>query len=135
MPRKKIQKKSTATKTKKPSKKPLEFADGKDHLTEESKEAKNLEQILAGNKDNPFKTSNASEFESGLDSMNLTEMQELAVKAGVFPSGTKMTLKTKLKKAFKQYSLGSANVVQVTRPILDPMSEEGKAFLKLSEGQ
>ena len=134
MPRKKTQKKSAA-KSKKPSKLPIEFADGKDHLVEESKEAKNLEQILAGNKDNPFRTSNASEFESTLEEMNLTEMQELAVKAGVFPSGTKMTLKGKLKKAFKQYSLGSASVVQVTKPILDPKSDAGKAFLRLSEGQ
>ena len=134
MPRKKTQKKSAA-KSKKPSKPPIEFADGKDHLVEESKEAKNLEQILSGNKDNPFRTSNACEFESTLEEMNLTEMQELAVNAGVFPSGTKMTLKSKLKKAFKQYSLGSASIVQVTKPILDPESEAGKAFLKLSEGQ
>ena len=134
MPRKKTQKKSAAP-ARGPKKQPVEFADGKDHLVEESKEAQNLERLLAGNKASPFQTENASEFESRLEGMNLTEMQEIAVKAGVFPSGTKMTLKGKLRKAFKQYSLGSSRIVQVTKPILDPESEAGRAFLKLSKGQ
>lgn len=130
MPRKK-----TVKKTQKKQTKPMEFADGKDHLQEESKEAKNLESILGNNKRNPFGTSNASEFESNLNSMSITEMQELAVNAGVFPSGTKPTLKNKLTKAFKQYSLGSNNVVQITKPIVDPESPEGKALLDLIKNQ
>ena len=67
--------------------------------------------------------------------MTITEMQELAVNAGVFPSGTKLTLKNKLTKAFKQYALGSNKVVQVTKPIVDPESPEGKALLNLIKNQ
>lgn len=130
MPRKK-----TVKKTQKKQAKPIEFADGKDHLKEESVEARNLEEILGNNEPSPFGTSNASEFESSLDGMSITEMQELAVNAGVFPSGTKLTLKNKLTKAFKQYSLGSNNVVQVTKPIVDPESPEGKALLGLIKNQ
>ena len=130
MPRKK-----TVKKTQKKQTKPMEFADGKDHLKEESEEAKNLESILGDNEPSPFGTSNASEFESSLDGMSITEMQELAVNAGVFPSGTKLTLKNKLTKAFKQYSLGSNKVVQVTKPIVDPESPEGKALLDLIKNQ
>ena len=130
MPRKK-----TTKKTQKKQVKPVEFADGKDHSQEAFQEARDLESILGNNKLSPFGTSNASEFESGLNAMTITEMQELAVNAGVFPSGTKLTLKNKLTKAFKQYALGSNNVVQVTKPIVDPDSPEGKALLDLIKNQ
>lgn len=131
MPRKK-----TTKKAQKKQAKPIEFADGKNHGSEDQiQEARDLEEIMGNKGQSPFGTSSASEFESNLNGMSITEMQELAVNAGVFPSGTKLTLKNKLNKAFKQYALGSANVVQVTKPIVDPESPEGKALLDLMKNQ
>ena len=113
----------------------MEFADGKDHLQDEALVATNLEEALGMTKPSPFKEKDLSSFEDSLSSMNLSEMQELAVQAGVFPSGTKMTLKTKLIKCFKQYSSGMGKVVQVTSPIVDPDSKQGKALLNLIKDQ
>ena len=113
----------------------MEFADGKDHLQDEALAATNLEEALGMTKPSPFKEKDLSSFEDSLSSMNLSEMQELAVQAGVFPSGTKITLKTKLIKCFRQYSSGMGKVVQVTSPIVDPDSEQGKALLNLIKDQ
>lgn len=116
--------------------KTMEYSDGKDHLQEAVKEAQSLEDMLGTKEKNPFGASEASEFEANLDSMQLTELQELAVNAGVFPSGTKLTLKNKLKKAFRQYTHGgSSKIVQISKPIVDPESEQGKALLKAIKEQ
>lgn len=124
------------TTSKKTAKKQIEFSDGKDHLKEEAAEAQSLEEVLGFKQKNPFKTSDAQSFEHSLNNMALTELQELAVNAGVFPSGTKLTLKNKLIKAFKQYATGGSNkTVQVTKPIVDPNSKRGKDLLKLIQEQ
>jgi len=92
MPRKKT------TTTKKRVKKEIEFADGK---VEDEKHAlsKDIEEILMPSK-NPFGTNSQEELDESLEGMNLRQMQELAVKASVFPSGNKTTLKRKIKKEF-----------------------------------
>ena len=123
-------------KTTKVKQKKMEYSDGKDHLSEEIAEAKSLEDMLGFNTRNPFGVSDAADFEKSLESMQLTELQEMAVNAGVFPSGTKLNLKNKLMKAFKQFTNGgSSKIVQVTKPIVDPESEKGKALLKLIKEQ
>lgn len=116
--------------------KEMEFSDGVNHSIEGSEEARNLEDILGFKETNPFGVSSAEELETALEELQLTNLQEMAVNAGVFPSGTKATLKNKLRKAFKQYTHGgSKKVVQVTKPMVDPKSEQGKKLLKLmSEG-
>jgi len=106
-----------------------EFSDGKDHLAEEAAEARSLEEIIGRPAKSPFKSSSLAEFESSLNQMQLTQMQEIAVNAGVFPSGTKMTLKNKLIKAFKQQAQGAGRVVQVTRHLVDPGSDLEKKIL------
>ena len=114
----------------------IEFADGKNHLIEESKEAQSLETILGFKEKNPFGVNSALELRSLVEEMSLTELQELAVKTEVFPSGTKLTLKNKIIKAFSQYTNGgSSKVVQVTKPIPDPSSSRGKDLLKLLREQ
>lgn len=92
MPRKKT------TQTKKSNKKEIEFIDGKVE-DEHHALSKDIEEILMPNK-NPFGTNSADELEFNLEGMNLRQMQELAVKASVFPSGNKTTLKKKIKKEF-----------------------------------
>jgi hypothetical protein len=114
--------------------KPMEFSDGIDHLAAESKEARSLEDLLGFKETNPFGVSSAEEFDSTIEELQLTNLQELAVKAGVFPSGTKATLKAKLRKSFNQYTHGGARkVVQITKPLADPDSKEGKALLKIMQ--
>ena len=129
--------KKSPPKTKKAKKtKEVEFSDGVNHSVEGAAEARNLEDILGFKETNPFGVSSAEELETTINDLQLTNLQELAVNAGVFPSGTKATLKNKIRKAFNQYTHGgSKKVVQVTKPIVDPESEQGKKLLKLmSEG-
>ena len=55
-----------------------------------------LEELLEVRKTNPFGTADARIFNENIARMNLSDMQELAVRAGVFPSGNKTVLKNKL---------------------------------------
>lgn len=123
-----------ARKKKTTLKKEMEYSDGKDHLEAETAEAKNLEDLLGFPETNPFGVSSAEDFDEKIEELSLTELQEMAVNAGVFPSGTKALLKNKLRKSFGQYTHGgSRKVVQITKPIVDPESKQGKALLKLMQ--
>jgi hypothetical protein len=106
-----------------------EFSDGKDHIAEEASHARNLEDLIGTKRKSPFAAESLAEFEAKLGAMQLTQMQEMAVNAGVFPSGTKLTLKNKLIKAFKQQSQGAGRVVQVTRHLVEPGSDLEKKIL------
>ena len=86
------------TKKLKASEKPMEFSDGVDHLAAETKQARDLEQLMGFKEKNPFGYDSKEEFSAAVDNMALTSLQELAVNSGVFPSGTKAMLKTNLKK-------------------------------------
>jgi hypothetical protein len=119
---------------KKNKSKPMEYTDGKDHIADEAAEARNLEDIMGFPQTNPFGVSSAEDFDETIENLSLTELQEMAVNAGVFPSGTKPTLKNKLRKSFAEYTHGgSGKVVQITKPIVDPESKKGKALLKLMQ--
>jgi len=123
-----------ARKKKTTLKKEMEYSDGKDHLEAETAEAKNLEDLLGFPETNPFGVSSAEDFDEKIEELSLTELQEMAVNAGVFPSGTKALLKNKLRKSFGQYTHGgSRKVVQITKPIVDPESKQGKALLRLMQ--
>ncbi|MDG1089690.1 MAG: hypothetical protein P8P37_02345 [Candidatus Marinimicrobia bacterium] len=92
-------KKTTKNRAKKTGiKKEIEFIDGK---VDDDKQAlsKDIEEILMPSK-NPFGTNSSEDLENKLEGMNLRQMQELAVKASVFPSGNKTTLRKKIKKEF-----------------------------------
>lgn len=128
MPRKKTTNKSTAKKQ--ASNGPeIEFAHGKNNSSEldEIEKIRSMTEIPV---DNSFGVRTESEFEKLIEGAQLTQLQEMAVKAGVFPSGTKVTLKNKLRKAFAKTKLPGPNV-QMTKPIVDPNSEKGKSILKL----
>lgn len=121
MPRKK-------TKTKKDVLDQMQVMDGKTDL----EEIRNLEKIMGVQQINPFKTNNLEIFQENLSSMNLTDMQRLAVKAGLLPSGNRSMLKNKLLKEFKARSYGGkGNSVMVTKPMVDPESEQGKKLIEL----
>ena len=63
--------------------------------------------------------------------MSVTQMQEMAVNAGVFPSGTKPMLRNKLKKAFAEYMLTSGKLVapKTTQP--HPQEPLAKKFMSI----
>jgi hypothetical protein len=116
------------TKTKKDALDKMQVMDGKTDL----EEIRNLEKLMGVHQINPFKTNNLEIFEENLVSMNLTDMQRLAIKAGLLPSGNRSMLKSKLLKEFKARSHGGkGNSVMVTKPIVDPESEQGKRLIEL----
>ena len=118
-------KKST---TRKSTKKETQFADGKDNRKDT---AKTIESLLEVRKRDPFHVASGENFEEAVQSMGLTEMQEIAVQAGVFPSGTKTTLKNKLIKEFQNRAQGIYGPQGSTKPIADPGSEKAKKLIRL----
>lgn len=102
---------------KKSIKKPVEQIHGKSETNEDEvaskvKLAKDLNHILGLNKKNPFGTDSEVQLIESLSSMNLTDMRELAVSAGIFPSGNRTVLKKKILKGFSSYSRGSSGEVR-----------------------
>ena len=133
MPKKPTTKRATRKATKKKGE-DLQFADGK--VEDIHKVSTGIEELLSVKPKNPFGTAVFAEFEDKLAEMNLSQMQELAVRASVFPSGNKANLKNKLKREFKT-RFGSTNK-GVTRfsssteaPLLDPASETAKEVLRI----
>ena len=125
-------KKTTTKRTKRVSKKQeletMQVADGKTDV----EEIRKLEKIMGVHQVNPFKTNTLEVFEENIAGMNLTDMQRLAVKAGLLPSGNRTTLKNKLLKEFKARTQGGkGNSVMVTKPIVDPESPQGKKLAAL----
>jgi len=123
--------KKTNIKTKKT---PL-YTDGKSSNQSEVEKIRDLENLLRPSIPNPFKTSSESKFEENLANMNLTDLQSLAVSAGVFPSGNKTTLKNKLKKEFNAVVVGGkGRSFQSTKPMIntEDLTEDQKKLFNLS---
>ena len=87
--------KKTASKKATTKKKEMQYADGRDDRRDV---AKTVEELMAVKKRDPFAVASGEAFEEAVTSMSLSQMQEIAVKSGVFPSGTKATLRNKLLK-------------------------------------
>ena len=118
MPRKKS--------AKKVEKKQVKFADGKS----EDPDIESLEEIL-GHTKKTFSHASQEELEEELAFMNLSSLQELAVRSEVFPSGTKTSLRNKLIKKFKSETTGGARgVLAFSKPIINPDGDAGKDALK-----
>lgn len=119
----------------KPQEKEVFLANGK--IEQEYDLAKDIEDILNAPR-NPFGVESLASLEEKLSSMNIREMQEMAVNASVFPSGNKTTLKNKLKKEFKT-KFGSLNRPlhnsQVEKPIVDPESSVAKDIIDILNGK
>lgn len=107
--------------------KEMEYADGKSD--ENSK--KTVEDILGIQEKNHFNAKTEAEFDGNLKDMSITQMQEMAVNAGVFPSGTKPMLRNKLKKAFAEYMLTSGKVVGPKTSQMHPESDMAKKFMSI----
>lgn len=107
----------------------LKSADGK---ADAIKQIQDLEDVLGIANVNPFGTRCIDAFEEKMGEMNLSDLQALAVRVGLFPGGSRLNLKNKLKKAFYSTPGAGAGVdVGFSKPIADPNSPEGKKLLKL----
>ena len=120
----------TASKKKQPKLEELSQTTGKDFDSQAAR-AKELEEILGFHKSSPFKTSDPKVFEKMLEDINLTDLQAMAVRVGVFPSGNKTVLKNKVKRAFKSSLHGQGSVTLVGKPAvkLDPNNPQHKKVL------
>ena len=112
---------------KKTTKKKLEYVDGQS----EKKTERSIESILGVTEKNHFGSKSEAEFSEKLKEMSLNAMQELAVTAGVFPSGTKPMLRNKLKKAFAEHMLnnGRTTAPKTTQP--HPEESLSKNFMSI----
>lgn len=141
MPRKKqitasTTKKATKTRKTKLAKQEIEFAHGK--IEDEHKLSMDIEGILSPPK-NPFGAKTTEDLEEKLEGLNLRQLQEMAVKASVFPSGNKTSLKNKLKKEFasKFGSKDSGGRYQntVEKPIVEHDSKLAKDIIDILNGK
>lgn len=85
------------------------------------KKVKELEDVLGIKAVNPFGTNDPNIFEQKLKDCNLSDLQNLAMKIGIFPEGSKDRLKDKLRREFKRVTKGSRSVaLQQPMSISDP---------------
>ena len=125
----KTAKKIETPQKKKPQLESLEQTNGKSY-DEQVARAKELEQIMGLQKMSPFKTNDPEAFEEMLEDMNLTDLQAMAVKVGIFPSGNKTVLKNKIKRSFKASLTGQGSVTLMGKPLeLDPNNPTHKEVL------
>lgn len=124
---------SNTKKPKSPQKKFKNVIDGKQALCQNQDELRGLEEILNPKKPK-FATGSVADFKQKISTMNLVDLQSLAVTAAIFPSGNRAVLKTKLIKEFNKVNAGGkGNTVHITQPILDQskLSEEDKKLFRI----
>lgn len=108
--------------------KPMQYADGKDNR---KAVAKTVEELMSVDTRDPFQLASGESFEDVVATMSLSELQEIAVKSGVFPSGTKATLRNKLLKEFENRTQGRYGASTQSKPIVDPKSKKAKEILRI----
>lgn len=112
------------------NKKPMQYADGK--VSDNRKDvAKTVEELMGVKSRDPFKLASGENFTEAVASMGLSQLQEIAVNAGVFPSGTKATLKNKLLKEYENRTQGRYGSSTTSKPIVDPDSDKAKEILRI----
>lgn len=121
--------KKAVKKEKKEQLEQLVQTNGKSYENETTDKVRNLERILEVKTTNPYGTGSLKVFQEDLAEMNLTDLQAMAVRVGIFPSGGATILKNKLIKSFKSEALGStSSIVDLPPPPhLAPGSKGHKA--------
>lgn len=111
----------------------MQVADGKDSMAQSIEEVKDLEQLLGVQQSNPFRTTSEAVLTERMNEMTLTDLQGLAINVGILPSGNKLSLKTKIMKAFKSHGgAGAGYNIGFQRPLVDPGSKAAEDILKIS---
>ena len=103
--------KKTQSSQKKDKLESLEYTDG---LDKDIEKIKSLENMLGIKQVNPYGTTSEDVFEQEMSEMNMSDLQALAVRVGVFPSGTKGVLKKKLRKQFSADNRGGLGTSMIS---------------------
>jgi len=123
-------KKSTPKKSAVKKVKDLKVADGRTDL----EKVKDLEELLSVKQVNPFGTTNKEVLEEKMQEMTLTDLQTFAIKIGILPSGSKLSLRNKLLRAFKSHAgAGAGYNTGFNKPLVDPKSKAAAEILKISQ--
>jgi hypothetical protein len=137
MAAKKKAKKTIKASKKKTSLEEIEnFTTGKTTDDDSIKKVKELEEVLGIKAVNHFGTNDPNIFENNLKESNLSDLQNLAMKIGLFPDGSKPRLKEKLRQEFKRVTRGSRTIaLQQPLSVADPSHPNHEKAKKLmSEG-
>ena len=124
--RKKITKKAAEKNVSKATKKKTSLEDLQNFTTgkmddEAIEKVKKLEEVLGIKTVNPFGTNDPNIFEAQLKDSNLSDLQNLAMRVGIFPEGGLTRLRDKLKKEFQRVSRGARTIsMEDPLPIHDP---------------
>ena len=111
----------------------MQVTDGKDSMAQSIEEVKDLEQLLGVQQSNPFQTTSTEILTERMNEMTLTDLQGMAIKVGILPSGNKLNLKNKIMKAFKSHGgAGAGYNIGYQRPLVDPSSQAAQDILKIS---
>ncbi len=110
----------------------FDIVDGKNRKEEDIENLRNLEELLGVKTMNPYGTLNQEIFAERLDSMTLTDLQNLSMKIGIPPTRNSIELKKNLKKSLeiytRQHNIGSS---VSGRPIIDPSSPNYESVVRL----
>jgi len=90
----------------------LNYIDGKSTV----EQIKDLENLVGIRETNPYGTTSLDVLTARFSDMNMWELQEFAVKVGVFPSGNRTVLKNKLTKEFLAYNKGKGRHIVLPSP-------------------
>jgi hypothetical protein len=139
--RKKTTKKAAKKNVSKATKKKTSLEDLQNFTTgkmddEAIEKVKKLEEVLGIKTVNPFGTNDPNVFEAQLKDSNLSDLQNLAMRVGVFPEGGLARLRDKLKKEFQRVSRGARTIsMEDPLPIHDPAHpDHARAKKLMSEG-
>ena len=90
-----------------------------------------LEKILGVGRVNPFGTNDSALFDRKLAEMNQADLKNLCMKVGIYPSGNRPQLVTRLKQEFRRKTKGASTLaMEINNPVLDPTTEEHRAAKK-----
>ena len=110
----------------------FDIVDGKNRKEEDIENLRNLEELLGVRSMNPYGTLNQEIFAEKLESMTLTDLQNLSIKIGIPPTRNSIELKKNLKKSLdiyiRQHNIGSS---VSARPIIDPSSPNYESVVRL----
>lgn len=93
---------------------------------------KEIEKILGVERSNPFGTTRLDIFKEKLDEMTLVDMQHMCEKIGIFASGSRQDLKSKLLREFKSTNKGSISMtIENPSLVLDPNNPDHQETIKI----
>jgi len=108
------------------------FTTGKTTDDDSIKKVKELEEVLGIKAVNHFGTNDPHIFEKNLKESNLSDLQNLAMRIGLFPDGSKPRLKDKLREEFKRVTRGSRTIaLQQPLGVADPSHPNHEKAKKL----